>query len=597
MPYALAVAALVAVVVLPNALRAGSASARDGDLVEGRAVGTFDVDVDGDGTVDGAEFAVSAVVGEASTEGTFEFLMPVDPDEPPPSPTPTPAPSTGSGPPVVPAVDPGQMALEGVVDRHTELTQELATLRGAAAVRTGDATTDEDVPFEITVTEGGPGEGTLALALFGVLDGYSGDTEPDDGNYTAPLVTVTFGQLQVGTRPPPSPDPTTPPPPSSPPPTSPPPPPPTSPPPSPPPSTPPPPTSPPPPSPPPFTPPPPTDFPDPGDIPPYDPTSFRTSARLIAMLDQLVPLGIPVQDSILDVVAPFPVAGLASWSNDWHAYRCCPYPHVHEGIDIFALRGTPVVAVADGVISQKVDGLISGLAVELTDSIGFEYFYAHLEAIAPGVEHGSYVTEGQVLGYVGNTGNAVNSAPHLHFEVQPGGTPIPPFPFLDRWLAESEGNAFGLVRRETGQNPVIDPATLLPWLEQAQDLVSQAGEVPEEQIPLDQGQAGIEPTGSPPVTNGGSGASAGSAADPTRSDDMAPIAALTISGGALVVLAALRERRRQLAAAAAWMRTEREPEVSEPRTEEREPDIVVRLEESEEIVRVDERPAAIREAV
>jgi hypothetical protein len=346
---------------------------------------------------------------------------------------------------------------------------------------------------------------------------------------------------------------------------------------------------------------------------------------LIAMLDQLEPLGIPVQDSILGVVAPFPVAGLASWSNDWHAYRCCPYPHLHEGIDIFALRGTPVVAVADGVISQRVDGLISGLAVELTDSIGFEYFYAHLEAIAPGVEHGSYVTEGQVLGYVGNTGNAVNSAPHLHFEVQPGGTPVPPFPFLDRWLAESEGNAFGLVRRETGQNPVIDPATLLPWLEQAQDLVEQAGEVPEEQIPVDQGQATV-PTASPAASNGGSGAaggaSTGSAAAPTpKSDEMAPIAALTISGGALVVLAALRERRRQLAGVAAWITTERTARVSERQGEDHPGEIVVRLDESEEIVRLGEaehapitgppegngeaagfpepgkRPSAIREAV
>jgi hypothetical protein len=144
---------------------------------------------------------------------------------------------------------------------------------------------------------------------------------------------------------------------------------------------------------------------------------------------------------MLAVDGPFPVAGPASWSNDWHARRCEPYPHLHQGIDILAASGTPLVAVVSGRVTKVVSGSISGLSVEIADAGGTQYFYAHLSRFAPGVGIGDEVAPGEVLGYVGDTGNADGGPPHLHLEVQPGGVPVPPISYVGRWLAVTERRA------------------------------------------------------------------------------------------------------------------------------------------------------------
>jgi len=138
---------------------------------------------------------------------------------------------------------------------------------------------------------------------------------------------------------------------------------------------------------------------------------------------------------------PFPVAGPSSWSNDWHARRCEPYPHLHKGIDIFAAPGTPLVAVVSGRVTQIVSAAISGLSVEIADAGGTQYYYAHLSGFAPDLKVGEDVEMGDVLGYMGTTGNARGTSPHLHLEVQPGGVPVPPKPYVDRWLEISERRA------------------------------------------------------------------------------------------------------------------------------------------------------------
>jgi murein DD-endopeptidase MepM/ murein hydrolase activator NlpD len=145
--------------------------------------------------------------------------------------------------------------------------------------------------------------------------------------------------------------------------------------------------------------------------------------------------------AMLTLGGPFPVAGPSSWSNDWHARRCEPYPHLHEGIDIFAPSGTPLVAVASGRVTQVVSAAISGLSVEITDAGGTQFYYAHLTGFAPDLRVGEDVEMGDVLGYVGTTGNARGTSPHLHLEVQPGGVPVPPKPYVDRWLEISERRA------------------------------------------------------------------------------------------------------------------------------------------------------------
>ena len=108
----------------------------------------------------------------------------------------------------------------------------------------------------------------------------------------------------------------------------------------------------------------------------------------------------------------------------------------HEALDIAAPRGTPVVAVEDGRITKLFLSKPGGLTVYLFDrSSEFAYYYAHLDRYAEGLKEGAAVRRGEVIGYVGSTGNAASDAPHLHFAVfRLGpqrlwwlGTPINPF--------------------------------------------------------------------------------------------------------------------------------------------------------------------------
>jgi murein DD-endopeptidase MepM/ murein hydrolase activator NlpD len=176
----------------------------------------------------------------------------------------------------------------------------------------------------------------------------------------------------------------------------------------------------------------------------------KNTVRLLSILSVLPRYGMPLERAIARVVGPFPVAGLAWWTDDWHACRdgC---RRLHEGLDIFARHGTPLVAVADGVVTQKTVGGLAGIGVEITDSRNVEYFYAHLSQWADRLREGMRVRRGQVIGYVGNTGNAISTPPHLHFEYQPKGRPRPPKPHVDQWLRMAEHRAIELVEKVTGK--------------------------------------------------------------------------------------------------------------------------------------------------
>lgn len=183
----------------------------------------------------------------------------------------------------------------------------------------------------------------------------------------------------------------------------------------------------------------------------------QNTAKLVSILTGVLGTGMSLQEALLRVVGPFPVAGLAWWSDDWHAPRCCPYAHLHQGLDMFAPIGTPLVAAADGYVSQMVNSPgTSGLGLEITDRRNIQYFYAHLSAFEPGIEVGTQVKMGQVVGYVGDTGNARGTTPHVHFEYQPDGIPGPPKPHVDRWLKMAERKALELVREVTGKTPKVD---------------------------------------------------------------------------------------------------------------------------------------------
>ena len=90
----------------------------------------------------------------------------------------------------------------------------------------------------------------------------------------------------------------------------------------------------------------------------------------------------------------------------------------HQAIDIMAPRGTPVVAADDGSVAKISSNRGGGLSAYLLDPSGrIVYYYAHLDGYAPGLREGQHVRRGELIGYVGSTGNAPESAPHLHFAV------------------------------------------------------------------------------------------------------------------------------------------------------------------------------------
>jgi hypothetical protein len=106
----------------------------------------------------------------------------------------------------------------------------------------------------------------------------------------------------------------------------------------------------------------------------------------------------------------------------------------HRGTDIFANRGVPVVAVSNGHARRATDKL-GGNVVYLRGTDGTSYYYAHLQSWAPDLEAagdaGLDVEAGALLGFVGNTGNAANTAPHVHFQLAtPDGQTVDPFPYL-----------------------------------------------------------------------------------------------------------------------------------------------------------------------
>jgi murein DD-endopeptidase MepM/ murein hydrolase activator NlpD len=91
---------------------------------------------------------------------------------------------------------------------------------------------------------------------------------------------------------------------------------------------------------------------------------------------------------------------------------------IHDAIDIMAPRNTPVVAVEDGRIAKLFTSDMGGLTIYQFDPTeAYSYYYAHLDHYAPGIKEGDRVSRGQVIGYVGSTGNASPDGPHLHFAI------------------------------------------------------------------------------------------------------------------------------------------------------------------------------------
>ena len=112
---------------------------------------------------------------------------------------------------------------------------------------------------------------------------------------------------------------------------------------------------------------------------------------------------------------------------------------VHEAIDIMAPAGTPVLAVADGEIVKFHDSVQGGITIyQISTDKRFFYYYAHLQSRAPGIAEKQFVTQGTVIGFVGDTGNAGPGNNHLHFSIKAvidpkrfwDGANINPYPIL-----------------------------------------------------------------------------------------------------------------------------------------------------------------------
>jgi murein DD-endopeptidase MepM/ murein hydrolase activator NlpD len=158
------------------------------------------------------------------------------------------------------------------------------------------------------------------------------------------------------------------------------------------------------------------------------------------------------------MIRVFPVAaeGHPTFTDDFGAAR--PGGRKHEGNDIFADEGTAVVAVDDGSL-RFVEDPIGGRAFYLTAHDGTVYYGAHLSAYeGPSPRQ---VVAGEIIGYVGHTGNAATTAPHLHFEVHPsGGVAVDPYRLLLPLTPPSVTSSLGAVDQVLPAPPA--PAEPLP---------------------------------------------------------------------------------------------------------------------------------------
>lgn len=155
------------------------------------------------------------------------------------------------------------------------------------------------------------------------------------------------------------------------------------------------------------------------------------SAPIIAA--ETVPTPQPSLPLVIPVVGVRPNALSDTFSDARSGGR------VHDAIDIMAARGTPVIAVADGKVVKLFNSKQGGLTLYQFDpSTTYAYYYAHLDSYASGIVEGRQVRRGELIGYVGSSGNASPDAPHLHFAIFVlgpeknwwQGTAVNPYPLL-----------------------------------------------------------------------------------------------------------------------------------------------------------------------
>ncbi len=144
---------------------------------------------------------------------------------------------------------------------------------------------------------------------------------------------------------------------------------------------------------------------------------------------QLARYGIHLESMPVPATLALPIADLkrGKMIDTWHAARA-QHRH-HEGIDLFASKGTPIVATTEGFVLWRGQDKLGGNVVWVFGPGGQQHYYAHLDQFAD-VHTGDRVHAGMLLGYVGNTGNASTTPPHLHYGVYGDAGAINPYPLL-----------------------------------------------------------------------------------------------------------------------------------------------------------------------
>ena len=187
-------------------------------------------------------------------------------------------------------------------------------------------------------------------------------------------------------------------------------------------------------------------------------TSDRRDAELV---DQAAGWQLEAYNDHSHVWVPgflFPVEGPTRFVDSFGDARLSgtAEQHWHEGCDVMAASGTPLIAVEDGVLTKYGGGdPLGGKSFVLTGASGYWYYYAHLSRFVPSLKPGDIVTAGEVVGYVGATGDAV--APHLHFEIHdPDGQVLDSYGLLEAaWKARQQQ------LKLPGDDPGADPITVI----------------------------------------------------------------------------------------------------------------------------------------
>ena len=174
----------------------------------------------------------------------------------------------------------------------------------------------------------------------------------------------------------------------------------------------------------------------------------------------------------------FPVYGPSSFTDDFAAARAAT--GWHHGNDIFAPTGAPILAVTDGTLFLVGWNDIGGNRLWLRDDRGNEFYYAHLSAFSPLAFNGSRVRAGDVIGFVGNTGDAETTPPHLHFEIHPAALlglgydgVVNPYEYLLAWRRLADAS-FDWGEIKPGEAPAPGAVLL-----QAEDIATASGLDPE----------------------------------------------------------------------------------------------------------------------